>query len=325
MGRTANKKNDEIFDKIQTYNKSASPSTIRIYTLNIIKLFKDLGKEETSSALVFKDVDKVFELLDKQGLTKTTYKNKLSSIVVFLLASGMDKTTINKYSDKIDSLASKIDREANKMKWAEKDEDNVLSMDALNLYVDTLETKLPSKPESYKDLNQWMSYISAKYHSEFAPRNELCDMKIYYTNEYSSIDKDDSINYIIINPKTLNAKVIYNNFKTKKSYGAIEFDIDDKDFISIVNKYYKYIKSYYAEHDEPFTHWLLFKKDMKKLSRNEYTKFLIKTFEGTGKNISSSLLRKIVASSLYDINKIKHMAAIMGHSIREAIHSYVKE
>lgn len=325
MGRTANKKNDEIFDKIQTYNKSASPSSIRIYTLNIIKLFKDLGKEETSNALVFKDVDKVFELLDKQNLTKTTYKNKLSSIVVFLLASGMDKTIINKYSDKIDSLASKIDREANKMKWSDKDEDNVLSMDALNLYVDTLESKLPSKPESYKDLNQWMSYISAKYHSEFAPRNELCDMKIYYTNEYSTIDKDDTINYLIINPKTLNAKVIYNNFKTKKSYGAIEFDIDDKDFISILNKYYKYIKSYYSEHDEPFTHWLLFKKDMKKLSRNEYTKFLIKTFEGTGKNISSSMLRKIVASSLYDINKIKHMAAIMGHSIQQAIHSYVKE
>jgi len=324
MGRTPNKKNDEIFNKIQTYNKSASPSSVRIYTLNIIKLFKDLGKDESSNALVFKDVDKVFELLDKQNLTKTTYKNKLSSIVVFLLASGMDKTTINKYSDKIDSLASKIDREANKMKWSEKDEDNVLSMDALNLYVDTLETKLPSKPESYKDLNEWMSYISAKYHSEFAPRNELCDMKIYYTNEYSTIDKDDSTNYMIINPKTLHAKVIYNNFKTKKSYGAIEFDIDDKDFISFVNRYYKYIKSYYAEHDEPFTHWLLFKKDMKKLSRNEYTKFLIKTFEGTGKNISSSMLRKIVASSLYDINKIKTMAAIMGHSIREAIHSYVK-
>lgn len=324
MGRTPNNDYDDIRDIIQKYNKSASPSSIRIYALNIKKLFKDMGKDDSSNPLVFKDIDKVFELLDKQNLTKTTYKNKLSSIVVFLLASGMDKTTISKYSDKIDSLASKIDREANKMKWNEKDEGNVLSMDAINLYVDNLESKLPSKPESYKDLNQWMSYISAKYHSEFAPRNELCDMKIYYTNEYSTIDKDDNINYLILNPKTLNAKVIYNNFKTKKSYGAIEFDIDDKDFISILNKYYKYIKSYYSEHDEPFTHWLLFKKDMSKLSRNEYTKFLIKTFEGTGKNISSSMLRKIVASSLYDINRIKHFSRIMGHSLNVQLHSYVK-
>jgi hypothetical protein len=129
---------------------------------------------------------------------------------------------------------------------------------------------------------------------------------------------------MIITPKPLSIKIIYNNFKTKKSFGDIEFDIEDKEFITMIIKYYKAIIKYYEDKEQPFEHWLLFKKDMKKMSRNDYTKFLLHTFEGTGKQISSSMIRKIVASSLYDINKIKHYSSIMGHSLNQQLKSYVK-
>lgn len=324
MGRKSNNDSEEILTILQNYNKSASPSSIRIYALNIKKIFKDMGKPDSTNAILFKDAQTIFELLDKQNLTKNTYKNKLSSIVSFLLASGMDKKIVNIYTDKIDALSSKIDREASKMAWNDKESDNLLDIKQLNLYVDNLLVKLPKQLETYKDLNQYMSYLCAKFHTEFAPRNELSDMKIYYNNEYSKIDKDETINYMIITPKPQSIKIIYNNFKTKKSFGDIEFDIEDKEFITMIQKYYKAIIQYYEDKEEPFEHWLLFKKDMKKMSRNEYTKFLIRTFEGTGKNISSSMIRKIVASSLYDINRIKTMSRIMQHSMNTQLHSYVK-
>jgi hypothetical protein len=68
----------------------------------------------------------------------------------------------------------------------------------------------------------------------------------------------------------------------------------------------------------------MFFSNKNKVSRNDYTRLLNKTFELSGKRISSSLIRKIVVSELYPVEKMKKLAHIMGHSIKTAITDYVK-
>jgi hypothetical protein len=89
-------------------------------------------------------------------------------------------------------------------------------------------------------------------------------------------------------------------------------------------KYLKGVKEYYSDSDDEFDHWFLFNEDRKKLTRNDYTRLLQKAFKETGKTISSSLIRKIVASDLIDVDKLKKNAYIEGHSVKTMLNTYVK-
>jgi hypothetical protein len=284
-----------------------------------MKIYEELGHKDYSPS-VFKNYNNIIEGLEKNYPNKNTLKNRLASIVIWLKANGYDDKIISKYSDKIEMLSYKIDRDKSKMQWDDKEEDKLLSIKELHLYIDKLEEDLPNDINNYNDARTYMEYIAGNFHSLYAPRNELSDMKIVSNNEYNDDEKNSSENYMIVDIQKNKVKVVYNRFKTEKTYGSISFDIDNKDLIKHIIKYYNSIKDGKFNNDK----WFIFKKNGSKLTRNEYTKFLQQTFKNTGKNLSSSMLRKIVASSLYDVSKIKMMSHIMGHSLSEAIKSYVK-
>ena len=323
MPRPSKTTHEHLLKVIRDYNPSATESTIKTYCSNVEKIFKDLGAGDGDYDLaLLKDSNKVFEALDSKDFTKNTYKNKLSSIITFLLASGVDKKIIDKYSDKVDALSAKIDRDKAKMEWTEKEKENKMSIEELREYLGTLKSKLPSKIETFADIYKYQLYLCGAFQLEFPVRNELADIQIYNTGEYSKITKSESINYFVINVKNNTMKVILNNYKTKKVNGDIDFEVNDKDLVKLFNKYYIAIKAYFKDND--FNHWLLFDINKNKVSRNDYTRLLNKTFELSGKKISSSLIRKIVLSELYPVEKMKKLAHIMGHSIKTAITDYVK-
>jgi hypothetical protein len=323
MPRHGKDAHEHLLKVIRDYNPNATDSTIKTYCANVEKIYKDLGAGDGDYDLaLLKDTDKVFETLDTKDFTKNTYKNKLSSIITFLLASGVDKKIVNKYSDKVDSLSAKIDRDKAKMEWTEKEKDNKMSIEELKEYLESLKDKLPTKIETFSDIYKYQLYLCGRFQLEFPVRNELADIKIYNTGEYSKIAKSESVNYFVINVKTNTMKVYLNNYKTKKVNGDIDFEVDDKELVKLFNKYYMAIKTYFKDAD--FDHWLLFDSNKVKLSRNDYTRLLNKTFELSGKKISSSLIRKIVLSELYPVEKMKKLAHIMGHSIKTAITDYVK-
>jgi len=312
--------NEIISKKLKDYNKSASDVSIYTYGCNIMKIYEELGHKDYSPS-VFKNYNNIIEWLEENYPNKNTLKNRLASVVIWLKANAYDDKIISKYNDKIELLSYKIDRDKSKMQWNDKEEDTLLSIKELQLYINQLEQDLPKQINNYNDARTYMEYIAGFFHSLYAPRNELCDMKILSNDEYNEDEKNSNENYMIVDTQKNKVKIIYNRFKTEKTYGSISFDIDNKDLIKCIIKYYNSIK------DEKFNNdkWFIFKKNGSKLTRNEYTKFLQQTFKNTGKkNISSSMLRKIVASSLYDDSKIKHMSMIMQHSIGQAIKSYVK-
>ena len=234
MGRALKTVEQSIYNKIKEYNKSASESSLRIYTLNIEKILRDMDAEpHNNSHEALENVDEVMQLLNSQKLTPNTLKNKVSSIITFLLANGTDKQIISKYSKEIEKLTKQIDGTKDNMEWNDKEKKNLESIDTLKNYMKTLKEKLPTTFTKYGDYLMFMKYLTGSFYLTYPLRNEMADMKIYYKSDYNKLkDTDQLTNYIVIDQKKKMGKCILNNFKTKKSYGVIEFDIEDKDLIA---------------------------------------------------------------------------------------------
>lgn len=323
MGRRKGEVNQRIYDVIRKYNASASDISIVTYTANIEKLLKELGCDSDNPHVkYFENFDRVIDVLDSQELSMNTYKNKLSSIITYLLASGSDKETVNKFSKKVDELSSKIDRDNSKMKWNEKEKDNMESTKELKEYLELVGSKLPNNPNKYSEYHQYMMYLSGMFHLHYPLRNELSDMKIYLKSDYDKLKNPDSnLNYLIISKNS--GKVILNKFKTKKTYGTIDFNIEEPFLISAFFKYYTALKKNLPE--KYFNNWLLFKHNFEPMTRNDFTKLMYRTFEPTGKKISTSMIRKLVVSELYPVDKMQKLSNIMGHSIKTAITDYARD
>ena len=323
MPRRKKEFNKSIFETIRKYNGNASDVSIRTYTANIEKLIRDLkGDTSSPNASLFENYDNIISLLDSQKLSLNTYKNKLSSIITFLFANGSKKTIVDKFTNKVDELSGKIEKDNAKMTWNDKEKNNIVKIKELKDYLDIMYTKLSNNPNKYSEYNKYMMYLSGMFHIHYPLRNEFSDMKVYSKKEYDDIkDIDTNLNYIVLSKDK--GTVILNKYKTKKTYGTIEFNFDEPYLIDAFNKYYDSMKKNIPA--DKFNNWLLFKHNYEPFNRNEFTKLMNKTFEATGKNISTSLIRKMVLSELYPVEKMKKLSGIMGHSVKTAINDYVRD
>jgi len=316
----------KIFDKIRSENTTASNSTINMYASNVSKIARDMEfNEDNFTANDFLDHDKILNYLKTNDYTLNTIKNKMSSIVAYLVASNIDKKLIDKYIDDIDSYSAKIEREKKKMVKTKREEVNWMSLKELKEYMNNEFKILPKSLKTYHDFYMWMKYLSGEFHLIYPMRNELADLKIFSHGEYKKVDNSSKYNYLILNQKSNTMKLILNKYKTYKIYGKKEIVINDGFLIEMFTIYYRALKLYFKEHVElDFNNFFLFHKDGSQFTRNDFTKLLNSTFYKSGKKISSSLIRKIVVSELYPVSKIRDMAYIMAHSPSEAVHSYIK-
>jgi hypothetical protein len=312
-----------IFDKIRHYNKNATDGSIKFYVSNIILVAKSLGHaKDAITPTIFKNVTDVYKSLDTQSLN--TIKNKLVAVYMYLQACGYNKDVIEQYNDKIYILLGKVRNQTAKMEWSSNEKDNLITMDDIMLILSRMRDDLPKDLDTFKSIDKMMRYLCLKVYANYPMRNDMADMKIYTNSEFKNIKEDKDINYVVIDPKDMECKIILNNFKTKRE-GIVTFPIEDKDLVKMLYQYYLACKTYYEINDRQYDHWILFKKDYTKMSRNVLTKFLISIFENEiGKKISTTMLRKITTSSLIDTAKFKKMAYIQGHSIGTALASYAK-
>jgi hypothetical protein len=70
---------DELKKTIKAYNQKISDSSIRIYALNITKLYKELGGEGDVKVSLFEKTEPVLKHINEMKGTDNTKKNKLSS------------------------------------------------------------------------------------------------------------------------------------------------------------------------------------------------------------------------------------------------------
>lgn len=315
---------DSLLKDLTNYKPHLSPLTLKVYVLNGIKLMRDIDVDYT--ATMFNDFEKVSHFLKGLKQTTNTIKNKINTIIVFLQMNRQPRSIIASYEKLILEFSNKLHEEHPALKKTEREEENWLSKDDIEDKIYEMEQALPDKIENYFDLFKYQQYIALNFHINVAPlRNELCDAEIMYSIDFNSKKKDPNINYIILYRKgknVNNAKAIIQNYKTKKTYNIIEININD-DETRKLSKYYKELNDF-KQKQGINNSWFLINKDGSKLTRNEYTQFLQKIFKDDNKKISSSMIRKIVVSDLYNADKMQELAHNMGHSINEAVSEYVK-
>ena len=144
-------------------------------------------------------------------------------------------------------------------------------------------------------------------------------MKIISNNEFNKLpaNKKDNENYLVIVSRN-NKFFHFGNYKTKKVHGVQKIKVD-RELNSVLNLWLNFNDT---EH-------LLLDSRGNKMTTNGLTKFLYKTFEPTGKKISSTMIRHIFLTEKYGdetgYKEKKKDADDMGHSVEEQQKTYVKK
>ena len=198
-------------------------------------------------------------------------------------------------------------------KKTEKQADNWLNLDELLQIKNKLNEQI-QQINFEKKLNQkeyltiLKNFILSLY-LNLAPRRSSD-----YTLMKIGPDEDESYNYLNLDKKEL----IFNQYKTKKTYGKQLIDIsNNKELLEDLDLYLKYRKS-----DNDF---LLIKSNGKPFNQtNDMTKTLNQIF---GKKISTQMLRNIYLTSKYGSVKtdLKQDVSEMGTSMKCALNIYSKD
>lgn len=317
-----------------------SQNTINVYNSALKALARDLGYE---AELLFpdgyhwlSDSEKVINVLKTMPLT--TQNNKLFAIKYALNLAEAPTQIFKPYNDYIDIIFKEIKkRQADKAK-TEKEEANWLEKEDLQIIVDDLKKNLPLKINTMNNYRNVMKYLVVRIHMETPLRNDLADAKIYFDPDAKQIEQialDKKYNYILVIAPT-KAKYINNQYKTKAIYDQININFSESLSYDLFH-YAKEIIEYTAgavldpkdKEMETTDNLFLVNNERDKMNRNSYTKFMKSIFAPYEKKISSTMIRHIIVSDVYKLDKEKEeekkeLARKMGHSQATAYQIYAK-
>jgi hypothetical protein len=298
---------------------------------DIKKHFDDCGKSKNTCYTYISMIRKVLKLMETNQLdvlidrpnevidvlkalpNNNSAKTILSAIVVLLDGIG-DKDTANIYREIMMSKIKKHEEEQLEQTMSEKQAKNWMSWDEiLYTYEKTakIAKSLLSSGDKFnsKELQIIQNWVIMSLYTKIPPRRILDYVLLRWE---PSEDGKDTDNYVDLKRK----KLIFNIYKTAKTYGAEEVDIP-KDLMIVLKKW----QSIKPEGQD----YVLFNSLGRELGQSELTVKLNKIFD---KNISASMLRHIYLSDLYKnipaLKKMKETAKDMGHSLDQAL-KYVKK
>ncbi len=261
-------------------------STIKMYEGNLLKLKKIF---ETDDYKFLKDIGKVQDKLKDKHFT--TQRNYYNSIIILLMALGEDKELIDKYNKIRDELNAKYLENQQSGVISDKQKENFISIDELRNLISKIKDdlnipKLKKKDTlTAKEKKLLMVYIILSILIENPMRNDLSQMKIISKKVYNKLsDKEKENNNYLVMEKT-SLKFILNDYKTSKKYAEKIIQIS-KPLEKIIRMYMRINNLKNGD--------ILFP-----LTRNAISQLLIKTSKKyIGKSISTTIIRKIVASDL---------------------------
>lgn len=293
---------DIKYDIIRNYKKDATETTIKAHINNINKIIDVCGD-------IFNNYDLIKDKILNDDTTLYTKKNKISSLIVYLRATDTNDDLINKYSELIEILTNRIDKQ--KFKKTKKENDNWITIEEIKNKLCTLKQNIKKEPKTYNELKYYIKYIIFYFHTEIESlRNDLCDL---------IIDNNDDINYNTYDDKKGIIKI--NKYKTEKTHGQIKIKLT-KTQKEIMNDYIKSL-NYYKRLYKIDNNYFLISSNGDKIKRNNYTKIFKTIYDD--KIINVNMIRKIMASNNCNIKQIKQKAERMGHTLQTHLNSYVKE
>ena len=308
-----------LFEKIQE-SRDIKEKSINAYITSLKKIHNYIDDGTDFDSLKFLESKKFKDVLEFLNTLKLpTRKNYIAAILVALSAYNVDDKLIEKYRNHLDILAVEYNKKIKSHEKSEKLEKNWTTMkelqDIVKRYKRDIKEKSLDKKETYnkKDLDLYQKYLVGSLYTILPPlRNDYANMKVITFKEYENIE-DKKNNYLVIVSKSKKF-FSFGAYKTSEVYGIKTLDIP-RNLNNIINKWLERNK----------TGFFLINTKNEPLSENGLTKFLYKTFESTGKNISSTIIRHVYLSDKYkNVNDEKAKdAAAMLHSVGEQ-DNYIK-
>lgn len=296
-------------------NLTCSDSSIKAYVGNIIKLAKDMGKP--LSVDTFSNFEKVKQFIIDNNENLMTQKNKANSVNIYLKANKVDN---KEYMLWMMKLGNTINDQLGANEKSPKEEENWITMEELEalrkkMYFDVPE--LTKEKPTYETLLKYQEYFMLAFHMAYPLRNDLATT-IIGIEPFTKL----SSNYIRVRPYLKTASMYLVDYKTASTYGKVEFAIEEPNALQALLWYYDVLKKYtLLKGKQP----LIINREGEPISRNNYTKHFSAIFRSTGKNISTTIIRKVVVSTVYDTKRLKELARIMTHSEEVAVSIYAKD
>jgi integrase len=277
---------------LREFKPLVTDSTIKSYTQNLNKLMKNL---ETTDFKILEKNEKVLKAIET--LSPLSQRNVLNAVIVYLQAVKGNAKSIAKYVEVRDKHNEDYQTFTKTNKKSEKQEKNWITEEELNGV-----------------LEYWKSFDIQKYTllkllMAIPLRNDMRDMQIMTYGKYMKMSDEDKKgnNYFLKKQKTLAYFFALNRYKTAGTYGQKIIEIDaslNKEIGAFLRK-------------SGHTSYLFTKKSGAPFSSIEFSKYVNSIFKKTGKNISTTMIRHMMAtiSGGEALKKQKELADNMGHSL----------
>ena len=279
-------------DKIKNLKPNLKDSSVNLYLTNLKRIYREIECEGRKEAICnfdnlnfLDDFDRVMESLADEN-TNTT-KNRLIAIVVSLQATKANPKLVEKYTKEMIELANQSNENYRRQEKTEKQKENWVNYEDLVRLANEMLGRLKkhsilSKEELTRaEYNLLQEYIVLRFYLSFPLRNDLADVRII--SDKSEDDKKD--NFLLVDGE--NISLILNDYKTAKTFGPQEYNIDKK-FSKIIRIFLKHNKSGF---------FITKSNRTEAITPNGITKLLNRLFKRElDKTISTSMIRHITAS-----------------------------
>lgn len=302
---------------------------INDFMINLHKTIIDNGNEQTSATLYIKNLyslnhnkpftslaflkktDNILSILSKYALsTQRGIIGSILGVIKYFTNKNGYKKLQDKYTDILKQLN---DDKPDANTKSEKENNNWITWEEVQDVKDELFNKIKDlgKKISVKQYNNVLQFFLLSLYTDIPPRRNKDYLEMFIVKKYNDKMNND-FNYLSIDDNRL----VFNSYKTSKTYGQQIINYDDneelKKAISIYLKYHPLIKGKFSKSK---TIPLLVSFSGSPLNQiNSITRILNKVFN---KKIGSSMLRHIYLTGKYgeDLKEKNDDAEAMGHSI----------
>ena len=301
---------NNLIEKIQESRPELAKSSLISYYNQLKKLHKEVvskkydidGYEYLNSH--FQDILNYLE--QKKSLTRRNILNAVIVAYKTLPDDEQDKKVLDKYIDIRDQGNAEYAEWAEKNEKSDSQEKNWVTIKEIETIRDTFNNK-----------KEFAKYVFLQLFLEYPTRNDYRSLKIITHRQLKTLEKMNKSknanapplakqNYFVKHAKH-NYYIILNQFKTSAKYPPIHIQLKSE-FNKMLRRYLYMIKGQPYLFTNPTTNTAY--------TTIEFTKWIQSMFSGTGKLISSTLLRHVIVSHKFGdyVKDSSETARVMGHS-----------
>ncbi len=320
--------NEKIRESREKMGRDLKESTVKIYVKNIKNISRLLSEDDEEQGGVewLKDVEAVKQKIEDLNYNDTTKRNYYNAIIIYLQSiseDGGNTDMINKYT-KIRDEINKIYEESNASSvWSDKQLKNLITAEEFYGMIADIGRELRARQLKKKkkltesDRSLLQIYTILNIHREIPLRNDLAGMVVIQQKDFEQMDEEDKkVGNFLVTGKGIMFMSL-NDYKTSRKYGSLKI---------MLNQNLRRIVRFHMHFS--INEHLLVRADGKPMSKNLLSQVILREFKKrTGKNISTTMLRKIYLTEKYGTFKeeLEKDNNNMAHSMGEALSVYVKE